>query len=300
MRSLDEMIDQLNKEKPQTVSVAQAGSQEVLKAVKLAADSGIADFILTGNAGDIEEKAKKAGLDLNQPGISVQDCSVEEAAEQAVKAVHNKKADVVMKGHIDTKSLLKQVLHREYGLRGGGILSHVSLFEIPNYDRLIFLTDAGMNIAPSLEEKVQIIENSVAVARQAGWENPKVAPLAAVEVVNPSMPATLDAAVLTQMNRRGQIKNCLIDGPLAFDNAVDLRAAEEKGIKSEVAGAADILLVPSIEAANALYKSFMYFANAKVAAVISGAKAPIVLTSRADTAESKLYSLALALQSTTK
>lgn len=297
MKSLDELVQRVDKSNVKTVAVAQAADEEVLKAVKQASGSGLASFLLVGESEQIEQVAQTVELNLAQPGIEIVSCKENQAAMEAVKAVHEQKAHVVMKGHIDTKSLLKAVLNKEFGLRGKGVLSHVALFEVPGRDNLIFLTDSAMNIAPSLEEKVHILNNAVNVARKAGWKQPKVAPLAAVEVVNPAMPATHDAAILTQMNRRGQIKDCLVDGPLAFDNAVDLDAAEQKGVQSEVAGQADILLVPTIEVANALYKSFMYFANAKVAAVISGAKAPIVLTSRADTAESKVYSLALALQS---
>ncbi|MCA0970147.1 phosphate butyryltransferase [Halobacillus litoralis] len=299
MNSLNELVQNVDRTNIKTVAVAQAADNEVLKAVKKAAEEKLANFLLVGEKERIEEAANEVALDLQQPGIELLECSNSEAALEAVKAVQQKKAHVVMKGNIDTKSLLKAVLDKQYGLRGKGVLSHVALFEVPGRDKLIFLTDSAMNIAPTLEEKVSILNNAVQVANKAGWAEPKVAPIAAVEVVNPAMPATQDAAILTQMNRRGQIKGCLVDGPLAFDNAVDQKAAEQKGIHSEVAGHADILLVPTIEVANALYKSFMYFAGAKVAAVISGAKAPIVLTSRADTAESKVYSLALALQSTT-
>jgi phosphate butyryltransferase len=241
--------------------------------------------------------AEELELPTDVEAVRVIDHPKEKAAAEAVKAVNQNDAQVVMKGNIDTKTLLKAVLDKQFGLRASGVLSHVSLFEIPGREQLIFLTDAGMNIAPTLEEKVHIINNAVEVARKIGITQPKVAPLAAVEVVNPAMPATQDAAILSQMNKRGQIKNCLIDGPLAFDNAVSMKAAEQKQIQSEVAGRADILMVPTIEVANALYKSFIYFAQAKVAAVISGAKAPIVLTSRSDSAESKVYSLALALHS---
>ncbi|REJ10518.1 phosphate butyryltransferase [Halobacillus trueperi] len=296
MKKLDELVDQIDRRSLKTVSVAQAADDEVLKAVKMARASNLADFFLVGDQTEIENKSKAVGLDLSQEGIEVIHASEKDSAQVAVKAVHSGEAHVVMKGHIDTKSLLKAVLDKEYGLRKGSVLSHVALFEIPGRDKLIYLTDAAMNIAPSLEEKAQIINNAVEVATRAGWKNPKVAPLAAVEVVNPSMTATQDAAMLTQMNRRGQLKGCIVDGPLAFDNAVDPKAAEQKGIVSEVAGQADILVVPSIEVANALYKSFIYFANGKVAGVISGAKAPIVLTSRADDAQSKIYSLALALR----
>ncbi|QAS54252.1 phosphate butyryltransferase [Halobacillus litoralis] len=296
MKSLDDLIEGVDRTNLKTVAVAQAVDEEVLKAVKKARETNLANFFLVGEEDEISRSASAIGLDLHQDGIHVIQSSKEESASIAVKSVHDEKAHVLMKGNIDTKSLLKAVLDKQYGLRRGNVLSHVSLFEIPGREKLIFLTDAAMNIAPTLEEKVQIINNAVEVARQAGWEKPKVAPLAAVEVVNPAMPATHDAAILTQMNRRGQIKDCIVDGPLAFDNAVDLKAAKQKGVESEVAGQADILAVPTIEVANALYKSFMYFANAKVAAVISGAKAPIVLTSRADDAESKINSLALALK----
>ncbi|MCA1009620.1 phosphate butyryltransferase [Halobacillus halophilus] len=297
MRTLDQMVAQVNRAELKTVAVAQAEDEEVLRAVKKTRELGIGRFLLTGDKLAITELANKLNINLEDDGITLLDCSREKAAHEAVKAVHNQEAHVVMKGNVDTKTLLKAVLDKQYGLRAGGVLSHVALFEVPGQDKLIFLTDAAMNIAPTLEEKVQIINNAVEVASLAGWNVPKVAVLAAVEVVNPAMPATEEAAILTQMNRRGQISGCLVDGPLAFDNAVDKRAAEHKGVQSEVAGQADILMVPTIEVANALYKSFMYFAGAKVAAVISGAKAPIVLTSRADSAESKVYSLALALQS---
>ncbi|RWZ60134.1 phosphate butyryltransferase [Halobacillus fulvus] len=297
MKTLDELITRVDQQELKTVAVAQAADVEVLKAVKISYEKGMCRFLLTGNRKKIEQKAEEAGLNLSDSRIEIADTGEQDAAIEAVKAVHQEKAQVVMKGNVDTKTLLKAVLDKQFGLRGRGVLSHVALFEVPGQDKLIFLTDAGMNIAPTLEEKVHIINNAVSIANRSGWEQPKVAVLAAVEVVNSSMPATEDAAILTQMNRRGQIRNCLVDGPLAFDNAVDKRAAEQKNIRSEVAGDADVLVVPTIETANALYKSFMYFAKAKVAAVISGAKAPIVLTSRADTAESKVYSLALALQS---
>ncbi|SEB13073.1 phosphate butyryltransferase [Thalassobacillus cyri] len=300
MRTLEALVEKLDKSELRTISVAQAADSEVLKAVKNAIQRNLCRFLLFGEPKEIERISNEAGLDLNHPSIEIKSTEKHEAALQAVKAVKSGEAHVVMKGDLSTKEILKAVLHKEYGLRTGNVLSHTALFEIPNQDRLIFLTDAAMNIAPSLEEKGQIIENAVSVARSLGVELPKVAVLAAVEVVNPAMPATMDAAMLTQMNRRGQLKDCQVDGPLAFDNAVSKTAAEQKGINSPVAGEADILVVPAIEVANALYKSFMYFAEAKVAGIISGAAAPIVLTSRADSAESKIYSLALALLSSDK
>ncbi|MFC7060569.1 phosphate butyryltransferase [Halobacillus seohaensis] len=293
MKTLDELICRLGRSEKK-VAVAQAADYEVLRAIKKAVELKLATFLLTGNETTIKQMASDVELDLSE--VEIFNCSNDYAAKEAVKKVREGKAHVLMKGHIDTKSLVKEVLNKEYGLRTGRVLSHVALFEIPNQERLVFLTDSAMNIAPTLDEKAQIIQNAVEVATQSGWVNPKVAPIAAVEVVNSAMPATIDAASLTQMNRRGQINHCIIDGPLAFDNAVSKESAELKGIKSEVAGVADILMVPTIEVANTLYKSFMYFAEGKVAAVVSGAKAPIILTSRSDSAESKLYSLALALQ----
>ncbi|MGM0846098.1 MAG: phosphate butyryltransferase [Bacillota bacterium] len=299
---LDNLIEQATQLKDATVAVAAAEDKEVLEAVSMAVERGMAKFLLFGDSEKINEILKSVSPKLAEnPAISVLHAdNSKEAAESAVKAVRNNEATALMKGNIATAVILKAVLNKEFGLRTGNALSHVAVFEIPGYERLTVLTDAGMNIAPDLDQKVQIINNSVAVATGIGIKNPKVAPLAAVEVVNPSMQATVDAAVLTQMNRRGQIKGCVVDGPLALDNAVSLEAAEHKGIRSEAAGKADILLVPNIETGNALYKSLIYFARAKVGAVIAGAKAPIVLTSRADSAESKLYSLALAICSASK
>ncbi|WP_101844190.1 phosphate butyryltransferase [Halobacillus sp. Marseille-P3879] len=298
VKSLNELITRLENKSLKKVAVAQAADKEVMLAVKKARDLNLASFILTGSKSKIQHIADEIELDLSEQNqIQMIDCSTEEASPAAVKSVHEGAAQIVMKGSIDTKTLLTSILNKQYGLRTGNILSHVALFEVPSQDRLIFLTDSAMNIAPNLDEKAQIIRNAVDVAVQSGWKLPKVAPLAAVEVVNPAMQATVDAASLTLMNRRGQIKECIVDGPLAFDNAVNHEAAKQKGIQSDVAGNADVLMVPTIEVANALYKSFMYFAEGKVAAVISGASAPVVLTSRSDTAESKVYSLALAVHS---
>jgi len=223
------------------------------------------------------------------------DYATSTVAKRATLAVKTGEADVLMKGMVATSTFMKAVLSREAGLRTNRTLSHIALFQIPNRERLIGVTDAAIHIAPTLEEKVDIIANAVDAMTDIGYELPRVAAIAAVEVVNPQMAATTDAALLAQMNRRGQIKGCVVDGPLALDNAVDMVAAKQKGIESEVAGQADLLLVPYIEVGNVLYKSMMYFAGASVAAIVVGAAAPVVLTSRADTAEAKLYSLAFAL-----
>ncbi|PQZ58745.1 phosphate butyryltransferase [Bacillus sp. MYb209] len=297
---LEHLIDQAAGQPKKTVAVAVAEDHEVIEAVAKAIQLQLAQFRLYGNQEKIIGMLQEHGLQTSEYIEVIAATSSAEAAELSVKAVKNGEADVLMKGNIPTANILKAVLNKEWGLRKGSVLSHVAAFEVPNYDRLIFVTDAAMNIAPDVTQKAAIIQNTVEVAQAIGIDLPKVAPIAAVEVVNPAMQATIDAAMLTQMNRRGQIKNCVVDGPLALDNAVSQIAAEHKGIVSDVAGKADILLVPTIEAGNVLYKSLVYFANAKVGAMIAGAKAPIVLTSRADSAETKVYSLALAVATASK
>ncbi|MEJ9113660.1 phosphate butyryltransferase [Bacillus paramobilis] len=297
---LEHLIDQAAGQPKKTVAVAVAEDHEVIEAVAKAITLQLAQFRLYGNQEKIMGMLQEHGLQTSEHIEVIATASSAEAAELSVKAVRNGEADVLMKGNIPTANILKAVLNKEWGLRKGSVLSHVAAFEVPNYDRLIFVTDAAMNIAPDVTQKAAIIQNTVEVARAIGIDLPKVAPIAAVEVVNPAMQATIDAAMLTQMNRRGQIKNCIVDGPLALDNAVSQIAAEHKGIVSDVAGKADILLVPMIEAGNVLYKSLVYFADAKVGAMIAGAKAPIVLTSRADSAETKVYSLALAVATASK
>ncbi|OZM57608.1 phosphate butyryltransferase [Lottiidibacillus patelloidae] len=277
------------------IAVAAAEDQEVIEAIASALKLDLASFILYGDETKIKALLSEHSITENEKVTITHTSGANEAATEAVKAVSSGEADVLMKGMVPTATLLKAVLNKEYGLRTGNVLSHVAVFEVEGYDRFTIVTDAAMNIAPDLKQKVQITKNAVQIARAIGIETPKVAPIAAVEVVNPDMQATLDAAALTQMNQRGQLKDCIVDGPLALDNAVSLEAAKHKGITSDVAGKADILLVPTIEVGNVLYKSLIYFANAKVGAVIAGAKAPIVLTSRSDSAESKLNSLILAV-----
>ncbi|KAA0773153.1 phosphate butyryltransferase [Bacillus sp. TE8-1] len=297
---LEYLIDQAAGKPKKTVAVAVAEDHEVIEAVAKAIKLQLAQFRLYGNQEKIMGMLEEHGLQTSEHVEVIAAMSSAEAEELSVKAVRNGEADVLMKGNIPTANILKAVLNKEWGLRKGSVLSHVAAFEVPNYNRLIFVTDAAMNIAPDVTQKAAIIQNTVEVAQAIGIDLPKVAPIAAVEVVNPAMQATIDAAMLTQMNRRGQIKDCIVDGPLALDNAVSQIAAEHKGIVSDVAGKADILLVPTIEAGNVLYKSLVYFADAKVGAMIAGAKAPIVLTSRADSAETKVYSLALAVATASK
>lgn len=301
MRRNDDNMDELQalkqyiQDRKSTVAIASAADKQILMAVKEAVSNKYCSFLLFDVERKIIELAELIELDLSLPQIQIMDTVSSKTASEAVKAIRSGRANILMKGNISTKTILQEVLNKESGLRTSNVLSHVALFEIPSQGRLIFLTDAAMNIQPTLQQKVDIIHNAVQVAQKIGVKIPKVAALASVEVVNESMPATLDAALLAQMAYRGQITGCEVDGPLAFDVAVSNKATEHKNITSNVAGKADILLVPNIEVGNALYKSFIYFANAKVASIISGAKAPIVLTSRSDSAESKMYSLLLAL-----
>lgn len=274
------------------VSVAAAEDEEVLLAVKEALEQGIATPLLVGKEEKIRALAEQVGLDLaGIPVVNAEETST--CARQAVELVSSGRADLLMKGLMPTADVLRAVLDKDIGLRTGRILSHVMIYEVPGYDRLFFLTDGGMNPAPDLKQKADIVANAVEAAHALGIAQPKVAALAAVEVVNPDMPATLDAAALAQMGARGQIKGCIIDGPLALDNAVSPEAARHKGITSPVAGQADILLVPDIEAGNLLGKAMSYFGRARSAGIIVGAKAPVVLVSRADSHEAKLLSIAL-------
>lgn len=297
--ALEGLVKSASALKRKVVSVAQAADLDVLKAVVNAHRLGIADFILIGNQKNIQSIL--SDLNYNEDHFTlIHELEARKICHLAVEQIALGQADILMKGLVSTSDLLKAVLDKEHGLRTSKLISHVAVFEVEGYDRLLFVTDAAMNISPDLKEKVSIIQNSVEVAHALGVENPRVAPICPVEVVNPAMQSTLDAASLTMMGSRGQIKGCIIDGPLALDNAISIEAAEHKGISSEVAGRADILLVPTIEVGNVLYKSLVYFAKAKVGALVIGAKAPIILTSRADSDQAKLYSIALAAHYATK
>lgn len=293
MKKLNELLERAKKRGPKKVSVAVAEDEVVLNALERARKEGIINAILVGNKTKITEIAEKNNINLDNYEV-IDEKSEYEAAKTAVKLVADKKADFIMKGKIKTGDLMREVLKEEYNLRTGKTLSLVSVFEIPGYHKLLVVSDAGMTIAPTLEQKVDIIKNSVLVAKMAlDIEKPKVAILGAVEIVNPKMPATIEAAILAKMNNRNQIKDCLVDGPFALDNAVSMEAAKHKGIESPVAGDADILIMPDIEAGNIFYKAMVFLGGAKVASTIVGARVPIALTSRADSDEVKLLSLVL-------
>lgn len=274
------------------VIVAAAQDQNSMGAVVRAWKDNVIEPILVGDKESILNICAANNYDITGVRI-IHEPDTDMAVEMSVKMVNNKQGDVLMKGKVGTSSLLKCVLNREWGLRTGNLLSHFALFEVETYPKVIAVTDVAMNIAPNLQDKIAIINNSVGCLIKLGYKMPKVAVLGAVEMVNENMKATLDAALLSKMNQRDQIKNCIIDGPLAFDNAVSLESAKHKGIRSEVAGDTDLLLMPDIEVGNVLYKSLVFFARAKVAAIILGAKVPIVLTSRSDSEQAKYDSLLL-------
>lgn len=294
IRSFSEVFSAVQAEQPRRIAVAAAADADVLSAVKLALEKRLGAFTLVGDESGIRRISAEVGLDVSKVEV-VHEPIAPVAAQRAVAMVSAGQAHLLMKGLVSTADLLRAVLDKERGLRTGRLLSHVGLVQSDRYDRLFYLTDGGMNIAPTLPQKVDILLNAVEMAHLLGNEQPKVACLSAVEVVNPEMQATLDAAALAMMFQRGQLKGCLVDGPLALNNAVSEEAARHIGLKSPVAGAADILLVPEIVAGNVLYKTMVCFGHTQSAGVIVGARAPIILTSRADTWEAKLNSIAVAV-----
>ncbi len=291
LKNLDFLLEKCKAAPRMTLAVACPQGDDILEAVADAAQEGVVDPVLVGSRGKTMAIAESLGLDIS--GLEFVDEPDDAlAAEKAVRMVSSGEAHLLMKGNVKTAVLLKAVLNKEWGLRSGSLLSHLFLFQVPRMPGVIGMSDGGMTMYPDLPTKVGIVENAVWAYHRIGVECPKIAALAAVEVVNPDMQATLDAAALAQMNRRGQIKGCLIDGPLALDNAVSAEAARIKGIESPVAGDADMLLVPSIEAGNFVGKVMMYMSVGKGAGVILGARRPIVLTSRFDNAETKRLSIA--------
>lgn len=292
IKKLEDILDELKDGERVVLSVAAAHDKEVLISIKSAFDRGIIDPILVGELDKIEEISKEIGLNLDNIRV-IEGCGIEECAKIAVKLVSSKEADFVMKGILDTSVLLKEVLNKEYGLRTDSLLSHVMIYEMESYHKLLMLTDGGMNISPDYLQKEKILKNAITASKSLGLETVKVACLAAKEKVNPKMQATVDADMLAKKCEEGAFgEGVIVEGPLAFDIAVSKKASEVKGFNSNVSGDVDILLVPTIEVGNGIGKSFTYMANAKSAGIIMGAKAPIVLVSRADSHESKLYSIA--------
>lgn len=295
--SMDDLITAAQENPPLNMAVAAAADSVVLKSAARAERENLVRPILVGDKEGIEDIIQSEQLEMDDYEI-VDAESDREAASRAVELTAEGKADFPMKGMLSTSTILRALLNKEYGLRQDKMLSLVTLMDLKNQDHMIFMSDAGMNPNPDLEAKAGIIRNAVTIARSVGVEKPRVAVLAAVENVQSKMPVTEEAAILSKMQDRGQLKNCLVDGPFALDNALFEEAAEHKGIKGEVAGKADILITPDIEAGNILYKSMIVYAGTPAASVVYGARVPLVLTSRADTVRTKFNSIALAKVST--
>ncbi|MDR1377783.1 MAG: bifunctional enoyl-CoA hydratase/phosphate acetyltransferase [Synergistaceae bacterium] len=298
IRSLSQMIEEARKlgvtKGKKRVSVAMAEDAGLISAIEGARQAGLIEATLVGDAAKVRACIAEAGAREGDYTL-IDEKNESKCGLVAVAEVSSKRADIYMKGQLHTDHFLRGMLNKEVGLRSGKVISHCYFHEIEGYDRIIFISDAAFNTYPDLKQKADILQNTVNFARALGVECPKVACLAAVEVVNPDMPCTLDAAALAQMNQRGQIKNCVVDGPLALDNAINEEAAKIKKIQSPVAGKADILLVPHIDSGNMLAKAIVYFSKNDTAGLIVGAAAPVVLTSRADSPRAKLLSIAAAV-----
>jgi phosphate butyryltransferase len=292
VRTFSDLLDAARNKGPKRVAIAAGHQSEIMLAGLDAEMAGLAEVILVGDSDEIQRIAKQESFDIRRMEI-VHQPKPREAAYEVMRLVSLGQADIAMKGKVETSDYLRAALSKELGLRTGRLFTHVAAFEIPGFDRLIFISDAGVVVAPDLEQKVQIVQNAIYVAHALGISLPRVAVLAATEVVNPKVPTTLDAANLSKMADRGQIQGGLVDGPLALDNAISPESARIKGIKSEVAGYADILITPDIEAGNVLAKAITYFAEGKMAGVVVGARCPLIVASRSDTREAKLVSLAL-------
>lgn len=295
IKTFNELQEQIKSNEKKTIAIVNGQDNHVLDTVKLLVERDLAKIILTGDKKEIirlmEQRRIKVSPDIQV--IECKDCL--EAARKSVELIRLGEADILMKGLIGTADFLRAVLDKNIGLRLGKELTHVSVIESEKLNRLLVMSDCALHIAPSLEEKVEIIKMVGHVIRQLGIKNPKIAVLGAVEQVNPKMVATIDAAILTQMSKRGQLGDVIVDGPLAMDIAINEMAAEHKGVRNRVAGCADGIIMPNIEAGNILWKTLVYLSDAKIAGVVLGAKVPIVLTSRSDSEVTKFNSINLAL-----
>jgi phosphate butyryltransferase len=291
--TLDEMITAARQVGPAQIAVAAAHDPEVLRAVHRAQREGIVKATLVGNWPAIEAYIAQTAADLSGTEI-IHEPDPRLAARRVVDLARNDQADVVVKGQIKTADLLGAVLNREVGIRGRGLLSHVALYELPSMDRLIYLSDSGVVVYPDVYQKLEIINNAVAVAHLFGVAEPKVAILAASETVHPKIPASIDALALTKMAKQGWVKGAVVDGPLGLDLAISPQAVQQEESDSPVAGLADILIVPNVEAGNIVAKGLLYFAHARMAGLVVGARVPVVISSRADSAETRYLSLAMA------
>ena len=290
--TFEQLLEAAREKGPKSVAIAGADDPQILEAAHTAERAGIADCVLVGDRAVIRHIAEEEKLDIGRMMI-VDEANVRAAARKTMELVRLGHAQVAMKGKIETGAFLKAALDREAGLRTGNLLTHIAVIELPGYNRLLFVSDGGVVVAPTLEQKVDIVRNAVFVAQALGVERPRVAILAGTEMVNPQIPATLDAANLAKMADRHQIRGAIVDGPLALDNAISPESADTKSIDSPVAGRADILIAPDIEAANLLAKAMIYFAKGTMCGVVVGASAPLVVASRSAPSETKLASIAL-------
>ncbi|HTT09626.1 MAG TPA: bifunctional enoyl-CoA hydratase/phosphate acetyltransferase [Burkholderiaceae bacterium] len=295
----EQLLEQCKQLAPIPTAVVHPCEASALEGALDAKRLGLIAPILVGPAAKIASVAKQAGLDLTGERI-VDVPHSHAAAEKAVALVRSGEAELLMKGSLHTDELMSAVVSRESGLRTSRRVSHVFIMDVPTYHKVLIVTDAAINIAPGLEDKADICQNAIDLAHTMGLERPKVAILSAVETVTSKIPSTIDAAALCKMAERGQITGGLLDGPLAFDNAISREAAVTKGITSEVAGDPDILLVPDLEAGNILAKQLNFLANADSAGLVLGARVPIILTSRADSVRSRIASCAVGMMAAHK
>ncbi len=293
LKNFDDLIVKAKEGELKTLVVACADDKHVLEAIEKARLENIIRPVLIGNKEIILMLLEDLNINSNYYEI-IDEVEHEKACDYAVKLVSENECHILMKGYVDTKIILKSVLKEAYGFKGTKRLSHVSLFELKNYHKLLMMSDGAMNMYPNVDEKQEIVENGVDVFHKLGIKMPKVGVIAAIEKFNEKMPPTVDAVELIKRNQEDKITGCIIDGPFALDNAISREAALHKGITSQVAGDVDMILMPQIETGNVFYKSMMFLADAKSASVVVGGKRPIVLTSRADSMESKFYSIALA------
>jgi phosphate butyryltransferase len=293
-RHLDDLVEAARASGPARIAIAAAHDPDVIEAMRKARDIGLAEGYYVGNAHKILELARSVDLQIPNSRL-IHEPDDATAARKAIALVREGTANLLMKGKISTATLARAVLDRESGLRTGRLLSQVIIFQVPGFDRLMLMSDAAINIAPTLEQKAEICRNAIEVAHAIGIPQPNVALLCALELVNPEMPATVDAAALTVMNRRGQIKGAYLEGPIALDAPLSRFAAERKGIDSPIIENTDIFIAPDIEAANILYRAVLYFARGESGGIVYGARVPLILLSRAETPETKIRSIALAM-----
>jgi phosphate butyryltransferase len=294
LRNFDELLEVARARGPATVAVAAGHDPDVIEALKRAQELNLARGILVGNGTKIRALAREGGFDLADEQI-INELDEGAAIRQAIALVREGRASLLMKGKVSTANLIRAVLDKDAGLRGSRQLSQVIVFQIPGFDRLMIMTDAAINIAPTFQQKAELCRNAMQVAKAIGIEKPNIAALCALEFVNSDMPATVDAAALCAMNRRGQLPGCYVEGPIALDVPLSKFAADRKNISSPIVENTDIFLAPDIEAGNILYRAILYFAKGESGGIVLGARVPLILLSRAETPETKVRSIAIGI-----